>query len=46
MAGRKNIKIKMPKSPLPKPSKIGKRGLYEMMWGAKTRDYGKRLGIK
>ena len=34
---------KMPKSLLPKPSKIAKRGLYEMMWGAKPRDYGKRL---
>lgn len=36
-------RVKMPKSLLPKPSKIVKRGLYEMMWGAKPRDYGKRL---
>lgn len=36
-------RIKIPKSLLPKPSKIAKRGLYEVMWGAKPRDYGKRL---
>ncbi len=39
-------KIRIPKSLLPNPKKIAKRGLYEIMWGgnAKTRDYGKRLG--
>ena len=31
---------------MPKPSKILKRGLYEAMWGAKSRDYGKYVGIK
>lgn len=31
------------KKGLPSPQKILKRGLYEMMWGAPTRDYGKRL---
>lgn len=28
---------------LPKPKKIAKRGLYELMWGAKSRNYGKKL---
>jgi hypothetical protein len=28
---------------LPSPKKILKRGIYEMMWGASTRDYGKRV---
>lgn len=28
--------------PLPKPKKVLKRGLYELMWGAKPRDYGER----
>ena len=28
---------------LPSPKKIAKRGLYEIMWGAKPRDYGKRV---
>ena len=39
-------KIRIPKSLLPSPKKIAKRGLYEIMWGGntKTRDYGKRLG--
>ena len=36
-------KIKRPKSLLPSPTKIMKRGLYEAMWGAEPRDYGKRL---
>lgn len=48
MAGRKNFKVRMPKSLLPKPKKILQRGLYEMMWccgndNYKPRDYGKRL---
>lgn len=33
--------MKMRKNFLPKPKKIAKRGLYEAMWGAKPRDYGK-----
>jgi len=36
-------RITVPKSLLPSPKKIATRGLYEMMWGAPTRDYGKRL---
>ena len=28
--------------PLPKPKKVLKRDLYELMWGGKKRDYGKR----
>lgn len=27
---------------LPKPKKIMKRGLYEVMWGAKPRNYSKK----
>ena len=33
----------MPKSLLPSPKKIMKRGLYEIMWGAKPRNYAKRI---
>lgn len=43
MAGRKNTKIRMPKSLIPKPKQIMKRGLYELMWGAPHRDYEKRI---
>ena len=43
MSRRKSGKVKIPTSLLPKPKKILKRGLYEAMWGAKPRDYGKRL---
>ena len=43
MAGRGNKKVRMSKNPFPKPGKIFKRGLYELMWGAKPRDYGKKL---
>ena len=43
MAGRKNIKVRMPKNPFGSPKKIMKRGLYELMWGAPTRDYGKKV---
>lgn len=51
MAGYKNKRIRMPKSPLPKPSKIIKRGIFEIvsvMTGGNTkpRDYSKRLGLK
>ena len=47
MAGRKNFKVRMPNSLLPKPKKILQRGLYEMMWCCKNdnykpRDYSKR----
>lgn len=35
--------MRIPKNLLPKPSKIVKRGLYETMWGAKPRNYGKRV---
>lgn len=35
--------MRVPKKLLPKPSKIAKRGLYEVMWKAKPRDYGKRI---
>lgn len=40
--------FKMPKSLLPKPSKIVKRGIYECVsaltgGNTKSRDYGKRL---
>ena len=28
---------------LPNPRKIAKRGLYEMMWGAKPRNYEKKV---
>lgn len=28
---------------LPKPRKIAKRGLYEVMWGAKPRNYAKKV---
>lgn len=34
---------KISTSLLPKPRKIAKRGLYEIMWGAKPRDYGKKV---
>ena len=43
MAGRKNQIFKMPKSLLPSAKKIVKRGLYEIMWGAKPRNYEKRI---
>lgn len=43
MAGRRNTKMRMPKSPWPSAKKIAKRGLYELMWGAKPRDYSKRV---
>lgn len=35
--------MKIPKNALPKPKKIAKRGFYEIMWGTKPRDYGKRI---
>ena len=43
MAGKNNIKFRMPKSLLPSAKKIAKRGLYEIMWGAKPHNYEKRI---
>ena len=48
MAGKNNIKFRMPKSLLPSAKKIAKRGLYEIMWccgndNYKPRNYSKRL---
>lgn len=34
---------KITTSLLPKPNKIMKRGLYEVMWEAKPRNYKKRV---
>lgn len=44
----RKVRIKMSKSLLPKPSKIVKRGIYEIISAAtggntKTRDYEKRI---
>ena len=39
----KKVKIKMSKSLLPKPSKIFKRGIYEIITNTRPRDYGKRM---
>lgn len=35
-------KVRIPK-PISSPKKIATRGLYEIMWGAKPRDQGKRV---
>ena len=43
MAGKNNIKFRMPKSLLPSAKKIAKRGLYEIMWGSKPCNYEKRI---
>ena len=43
LAGKNNTKVRIPKSLIPKPKQIAKRGLYELMWGGPHRDYGKRL---
>jgi hypothetical protein len=43
MAGKKNCKVRIPKSILPSANKIAKRGLYEIMWGATPKNYGKRV---
>lgn len=41
-----SIRIKkIPKTPFPQPKKILTRGMYELMWGAKPRNYAKRVGI-
>lgn len=44
----RKVRVRMSKSLLPKPSKIIKRGIYEMVSAAtggntKPRDYGKKL---
>lgn len=43
MAGKKNTNFRIPKSLLPSAKKIAKRGLYEVMWGVKPRNYEKRI---
>lgn len=35
--------VRIPKKLIPSAKKIAKRGLYEIMWGKKPRNYGKRL---
>lgn len=39
----RKVRIRMSKSLLPKPSKIIKRGIYEIISNTKPRDYGKRI---
>lgn len=38
--------MKIRKNYLPKPEKIFKRGLYEIMWGANHRQYGGKSAQK
>jgi hypothetical protein len=46
MARKKNKGLsKVRKQPLPSAKKIATRGLYEVMWGAKPRNYGKYVGL-
>ena len=45
MAGKNNTVVKVAWKPLPSAKKIAKRGLYEVMWGVKPRNYGKRVGL-
>ena len=45
MAGKNNTVMKVAQKPLPSAKKIAKRGLYEVMWGAKPRNYGKKVGL-
>lgn len=35
-------KFHIPGKPLPSAKKIATRGLYEIMWGGKKRNYGKK----
>lgn len=35
--------MRIPKNLLSSPKKIAKRGLYEVMWGAKPRNYEKKV---
>ena len=37
--------IRIRRNPLLSPKKIMKRGLYEIMWGALQKDYGKYVGL-
>lgn len=46
MAGKNNTVVKVARKPLPSAKKIATRGLYEIMWGAKPRNYEKRIGGK
>ena len=46
MAGKNNTVVKVARKPLPSAKKIATRGLYEVMWGAKPRNYEKRIGGK
>ena len=45
MAGKNNTVVKVARKLLPSAKKIAKRGLYEVMWGTKPRNYGKRVGL-
>lgn len=45
MAGKKNTVVRMARMPLSSAKKIATRGLYEIMWGAKLRNYRKRVGL-
>ena len=40
---KKKKYFKIPKKPLPSAKKIATRGLYEALFGAEQRDYGKRI---
>ena len=46
MAGNGNRTFRIPKKPIPSAKKIATRGLYEILWGGKKRDYGKRVRNK
>lgn len=46
MAGKGNKTFRIPKKPIPSAKKIATRGLYEILWGGKKRDYGKRVRNK
>ena len=37
--------IRIRRNDLPSDKKIMKRGVYEIMWGDKKRDYGKYVGL-
>ena len=39
-------RIRVPKKPIPSAKKIETRGLYEIMWGGKKRNYGERIKSK
>ena len=46
MSGHRNKNFRIPKKPIPSTKKIATRGLYEILWGGKKRDYGKRVRNK